>query len=419
MDRPLRRIHGIVCIMYIADAFFSLYDEPGVSLTENNPASRFLWILLIVSSLLLALPRPVRTSRMFFNNLALTGFVLLTVASSAWSILPGTTFRRAVLAVFTLQFASHLRANFEKAEVWEMLRTALRWSLLLSVLVCLVRPDIGVDSQYHVGQWRGLFPHKNSLGRAAALLGSLTLGHWLSGGKGRFKIGLDMMLCLGLMVLAFSRTGLASFLGVAAVLVVLRMLQNTKGHDRWLAASAIPIATGVILIVSGLMLSLLPSNLYEDKLLTGRIPLWYTLTLMALERPLQGYGYGQTILSPAGHGLEIWARVGWEMGSAHNAMLQVQLDLGLVGLACYLLVWLTIFARVGRNLTRPSSLVEIGVCLMVFVNGLTEIGSAALSTLWGLAFILLALSDRQVTPEGVPGAAPPSASLADREGREE
>jgi O-antigen ligase len=72
--------------------------------------------------------------------------------------------------------------------------------------------------------------------------------------------------------------------------------------------------------------------------LTGRIPLWRYLLEYIAEKPLLGNGYGA--FWTAARIMDASKDLGWMVGQAHSAYLEVALQLGVVGLLAYALVLL-------------------------------------------------------------------------------
>ncbi|HEU5047986.1 MAG TPA: O-antigen ligase family protein [Rickettsiales bacterium] len=97
---------------------------------------------------------------------------------------------------------------------------------------------------------------------------------------------------------------------------------------------------------------------------TGRTAIWAVVIEMIHQRPFFGWGYGSTTkLIP-----EASAQVGFTADHAHNALLQVGVSVGLVGLALFITV---IFTKLFYSV---RSGVQLNVAFIVFllIDGLTE-----------------------------------------------
>jgi O-antigen ligase len=86
----------------------------------------------------------------------------------------------------------------------------------------------------------------------------------------------------------------------------------------------------------GLLLGRTESNVST---LTNRTPIWSELFDYAIDRPFTGYGYN-SFWNPDHIGNMTFIK-GWGIATAHSAYLDVQLSLGIIGLAVYVLVFIT------------------------------------------------------------------------------
>jgi O-antigen ligase len=99
--------------------------------------------------------------------------------------------------------------------------------------------------------------------------------------------------------------------------------------------------------------------------LTGRTALWTELLTYVGARPLVGYGLGG-FWSPA-HTAYIALALGWVVSHSHNGYLEVLLDLGLVGLTLFLIVFGAGIAQASRRLKANPQSVEALFALTVLV----------------------------------------------------
>jgi O-antigen ligase len=124
--------------------------------------------------------------------------------------------------------------------------------------------------------------------------------------------------------------------------------------------------------------------------LTGRTPVWELLfTEKIPKRPVLGYGFHgfwqpwRGPDNPAANdisGLLIMPS-GWAPPHSHNSFIEIILDLGYVGFACFVLSFFTALAGAVRYLTRPqppgTPMIEsiLPMLLLVFIifPNLTEI----------------------------------------------
>jgi exopolysaccharide production protein ExoQ len=74
----------------------------------------------------------------------------------------------------------------------------------------------------------------------------------------------------------------------------------------------------------------------RDVTLTGRTTIWGASVLLGMDHPWIGRGFDAFWLGDEGPSGEIRKLAGWDVPGAHNGYLEIWLDLGLCGLAVFL-----------------------------------------------------------------------------------
>lgn len=253
-------------------------------------------------------------------------------------------------------------------DVWLGLAVARRLSslslanvVLASVLLTLIghltiilaRPEMGLSPN---GAWRGLLPHENGLGRTSGL--ALVLALLIPGPLWRRALGTATAA-----VLLWHSTALTPLLAALATLAV-------WGWNR------APAKTGPRRAVLGLGAALLLAMLvfWEPFLaqlgrtpaLSGRLKIWSGSLRFVAEQPLWGHGYVN--LEP-----------GWFPGiyHAHNGVLSLVVQLGLVGAAFFLMdLGLCVWGAAGAWKEQE---IEIPILLLLYlaVLNLVEVAPPA------------------------------------------
>jgi O-antigen ligase len=73
----------------------------------------------------------------------------------------------------------------------------------------------------------------------------------------------------------------------------------------------------------------------KDVTLTGRTGLWSVVVDSIAQRPWLGHGYNAFWLGWEGESARVWAVLPWHAAHAHNGVLDLGLELGLVGIALF------------------------------------------------------------------------------------
>lgn len=137
--------------------------------------------------------------------------------------------------------------------------------------------------------------------------------------------------------------------------------------------------------------------------LTGRVPMWIQCLGFAMERPILGYGHGG--FWNIDNTNIIMYEQGWPLSHAHNAYLDVLLELGPIGLLAFLGI---LFFGIRRafeayEVTGSSAYSYIAILLVFFVlNGWLE--SNIVQRTQGGFLAMLALSHLAIKPVRAGGA---------------
>jgi O-antigen ligase len=85
--------------------------------------------------------------------------------SVAWSSIPLITLRRSLSLLGSTIFGVHIGLRFKLNQQVRLLVWALGICAVSSLAACLLFPSYGIESEVYGYAWRGVFGHKNELGR--------------------------------------------------------------------------------------------------------------------------------------------------------------------------------------------------------------------------------------------------------------
>jgi O-antigen ligase len=180
------------------------------------------------------------------------------------------------------------------------------------------------------GQWRGIYEHRNLLGRTQALGVGAALAIILSQRDRAVAAG---ALCVCAIVLL--ATGSRGAVLTAAVTVVATLLLVAARKWRRHATTILLAGSAPVLLVLTLLLTTRPglALLERSDSFTDRTHIWKAVATTAMEAPWLGHGYGAFWTSAAGDAA--WARsmVQNRINHAHNGALDVFAELGVAGIA--------------------------------------------------------------------------------------
>jgi exopolysaccharide production protein ExoQ len=338
---------------------------------------------------------------------ALTIFMVYSLASSLWSADVIDSMRKASFLSILILFGYFLA---EKYRPEEQMRLIFAVGCIIAVgcyFAVGLMPNRGVMSR---GQWNGLFGHKNGLGIYLCLY--LFAFFFMSRKMTLFRLlGFGVVL-LGLIAAykSQSRTGWVTCAFLILYVCLSRVLSRFKSRDSLSMIYAVLSFAGVVAWIVVENFSFFTRMLGKDSSLTGRSEIWKDAMWAIGRRFFFGYGYsgfwnGLTPESSA-VGVQISSALnGQEFNHAHNAVLTLTLQVGVVGMTILAIALFAAFRNAFRAIFVYRSKAAqwyLGILLALFVAGADE---SIFMNYLSLMTVLLVLSC-----VGLHKAARPSAS---------
>ena len=289
---------------------------------------------------------------------SLVGFVGIIVLSLAWSFYPGASAIGIALQLITTTAALFIALILTWTELLRTLGAALRWLLGLSLLFELIVAvvvrhavlpfwvDYGTDKIPAAFYWsrgllfsggpiEGIVANRNLLG-FAALLAVIVFAVQLRARtvKGGWGIAWLVLACV---TLVLTRSATVTIAGLVVLVVLLfalwtRRVGPTRRRPVYLTAAALAVVGSIASVtLSPLLLTLFGKS--DD--LTGRFDIWTSVTHLASERPLFGWGWVSYWAPWVEPFRDLAVRRGVTYLQAHNAWLDVWLQVGLIGLLLF------------------------------------------------------------------------------------
>jgi exopolysaccharide production protein ExoQ len=351
----LEEVFAVAALCFLSGGILPLLAQGTGSDGGSDPIAFLVQNLVALATLVLLALRWRTAAYLIGTNYGVWLLGALALLSPLWSDVPGLTLRRAIVAVTTGLFGLYLAVRFPVRRQLEILGWTLLLLQLLSVAAALLLPAYGVMHETHAGAWRGVFVQKNTLGRIASLgivvFMLLAVDH--RGWWRRIYLG-GLLAAVGLVLMSTSKTGML-IAGLVCGLYAAGVLLRAR---RELAVVATGVLT-VVMVTAGYALVAYSDRIFmllgRDATLTGRTIVWYQ-GLAALERqPWLGYGYAafwRGRNSPS----SVLVRVAdWDVSNAHNGFLDLALELGLIGLAVFMLSWVFGLYRALHSLRITNS----------------------------------------------------------------
>jgi O-antigen ligase len=362
---------------------------------EGDPVPQMVYAGIYLVALALLVSQKADAIRLARRAPLIWGLVALAAVSALWSGFPTVTIRRSLALLGSTLFGLYLALRFRTMGQLRLLAAAFGVAATLSLALALLVPAEGVmNVEPHLGAWRGVFGHKNTLGRimvlAATVLALCVIDHknrrswyWAAWG-----------LAVILVLLSRSVTALT----VLTILIVVFLTLSVKRVRNDLVT--VPLIAAMVVAVGGsLWAAANPGTIQEwlveplsvigkERSLIARSNLWSDVVDMLRQRPWLGYGYGAFWLSWDGPSGQIWARRAWLPPRSHSGYLDLWLELGLVGLALCLAGVALVCVRAARFARPPGPVYRLWPLLFLTSFLLFSLMASFLLTRNNIAWVL-------------------------------
>ena len=291
----------------------------------------------------------------------------LSWVSFIWSAAPRVTSDESDIVIRATLFGAYLAMRYTPKELMRLFAWTLGIAAVLSVIYAVALPSRGISG----GLWRGIFKHKQYMGRQM-VIGAITfLNVAFDQGRYRWLLWAGVGLAVALVLLSQSKSALLLLL-LSLSLFPLRKFVKQEYRLRVVLfiTAFLLVGTVAMLVVSNLE-TIVVDILGKNMEFNGRVPIWTSAIEKGLERPWLGYGYaGFWTSDEASYILNsTWAGSGGGgRFHAHNGFIDVFLQLGFVGLSLCLLSFLMLTIRTVTliNSTKGREFFWIFQFLIVF-----------------------------------------------------
>lgn len=268
----------------------------------------------------------------------------LAIFSISWSYEPNLTISRTIGLIGTTMFSVYLASRYSLKEQLHLLGWTFGIAIIMSILFAVGLPKFGKMGGVHVGALRGIYNHKNVLGKIMAASAIVFLLLIQRAKKSNWLLWCGFGSSILLIILSQASSPLLNLIILIVALFLFRIL-------RWRSDFMITILLGIS-IISTILYILVSTNAEaiaglfgKDLTLTGRTTFWPLILDRISQHPWLGYGFGAFWAGLDGPSDYIWYASTFKAPNSHNGYLDLCLELGLVGLSIYLLGFITTFQK--------------------------------------------------------------------------
>jgi O-antigen ligase len=348
-----------VGLSVFAGGLFGFLVSPLAAGAPGGPLWLMAKVAIYLGSLGLLLLRPGALWSTLRRHPATIVVIALALASSLWSVSPLVTLKRGAVLAGTALFGIYLASRFRSRELLQLLGVMLAATAVISLVQVYLGTGRGVAGGLHPGDWFGVYGHKNTLGLHMALgtLVFVSLARDLQ--RKRWLAWLGAGLCLVLLLGSRAATSIVATAAVALALPLVSVVRHrSTGHILGALGILTLLGSGAMVLSADAGSAL--TFIGKESSLSGRLPLWAVLMQQVRIHPWLGYGYGafwptQTAWDggPSDRVAEI---LGWYPWHAHNGLLNLDLELGIVGVGVFLLGYaIAVFRGVSLLQVSPNA----------------------------------------------------------------
>ncbi len=372
--------------------------------------------LAIWTIVALAIKSPAKTlTRMPIPLLGLMGLMLLSLL---WSQYREMTLLTLGLQITATLFAIFLANQFSWRQLLHIMSNAVRFLLVASLAIELLAAVIGPikpffpnyqgDEPPHASYlWvqgnllqferiQGVMGNANLLAFTAVLGMLLFLIELIVTDRSKWLPGVSLGLAAAMAYLAQS-AGMTVAMGLIAFAALVAIFAEGRPKPTRHRIYRVAIAFLSVVIVLGVVLREVVFDLLDRSPdATGRFSIWEKVWGLITEKPIEGWGWiGYWI--PGVEPFEGLVEInGVPMYQAHNAYLDIWMQLGILGLVLLLWLMIAVFARlwaVAVRHTNPLYLYPLFVFLVIASQSLSE--SRLLIEAGWVLLVLLATKSRE------------------------
>ncbi|MEA5593110.1 O-antigen ligase [Rivularia sp. UHCC 0363] len=258
----------------------------------------------------------------------------IAVFSFVWSSDPKKTLTRGIAIIGTTLFGLYLASRYSMKQQLQLLGWMYGIAVILSFVFIVALPQYGIMGGIHEGKWRGIYNHKNTLGKVIAP--GIAVFFLLAANSKKYSwlFWMAFSLAFILLIRSSSTSSLLNGVFLIAASISFRVF---RWRDNFMVPSAIAIASlgTIFYVIVSVATEAILTALGKDTTLTGRGDMWPYIFEMIAKKPFLGYGYGAFWSGPDTPSFYIWQATGWTPPNSHNGYLDLWLQIGLFGLLIY------------------------------------------------------------------------------------
>lgn len=264
------------------------------------------------------------------------------ILSIAWSDNPSTSAINSLRLIINLALVLYLFERYSANDIQKLVMLVGCVAAAGSILLVLVLPQYGLQSRgfYALGAWEGIFGQKNICGLEMLILLLPAFFVKLTGSHANILRYGYIATVLG--IIAMTRSAGAWIITSLCLgfIALLKLMARMAKKDAIVVAVVTISAVAVAGLIAAANFDTFMFALGKDPTMTGRTVIWESLLRSALKRPVFGYGYLAFWQGHSGESRNLAMQLNLpNYASAESGVLELWLELGIVGVVLYGLVF--------------------------------------------------------------------------------
>lgn len=393
-------------LFYAVHGAFSIFSPNGAfavggsNAVDTDPSSGAVRLIAWGSTLLaILLMFPVANTAIsvFTRNRYVASLIVLAAASILWSQDPSASMQKVFYLFVTTCFGYYLVERFSPRELMQVVMITGALAIIGSLVLAVALPRYGVFTgrAAESSGWQGIYTHKNTLGLTTMYFLAPALFLPAKGTRQRVWRSLYIGSSLFLVAMSNSRGAWIMCASLLAFGLIVTVGACLKPEERVAAYWGLAVVSIVGAAITWALLPMILALLHKDMTLTGRTQIWSVLLSSLAKRPWLGFGYSAFWVGTRGESANAIYALKWpRLSYAENGILELALEVGLVGVGIYFLAYLRCYRRLKRLFSWSSGTPELfwyGSTLFLGAITNIEAGSIAAPNSWEwLIFVITA-----------------------------
>lgn len=308
------------------------------------------------------------------RNSIVLALPILAGVSTLWSQDKAKTATMALMVTFLTAFSIYLCRRFKRDDLIALLNLVGMAAVLMSYLMIAFVPSAGIRNTDGVRAWQGLFVHKNYLGMVMVFFFSTAYYAPKRATLTRSLNFIYMAAIFILIVMSLSRT---AWLECALLILYFVFEANyiqLRHMERIVAMTTVAVIAVGMIVVAANYGGDIAVAMGKTSDMTGRAGIFEALYPELWKRPVWGFGYQAFFLGLKGESANLMLTPGHSgLTNAENGILQMWLELGVVGTAVTLFLLLQSLINAKVCLANGPSRFIRWNCSIIFLSLLSAV----------------------------------------------